>query len=240
MSKVPFITLNKSQIQDTLQNWFKVLSVASFSEICSEARPQITPAQVKKYALPLVTKFAEWYSVYELRWTDNEVRNYVIVIEDSRFDKLHLLPVIVYYDIFENHIRKHSPKPEVFVCVNYVMTENMLQHIPTTLLPCLYRFLSLCEIYPRLGSPGHLFGYASECEIVDKNCESATGYRYSEVFDYDVDVKICNGIPGEVLKCKRILYESCPYAEFYFRRIISSATNISGMNKSGICNWITI
>jgi hypothetical protein len=220
-----------------MKNWLDVLQLKNSKILKSDHNPEFSQENMRKYDLPHITKFADWYQL--IRAEDSDGKPYFFfVIEAQRFDKLFLSAIIGYWHVISDEVTALADdgRPHVFVCPAYVVTESMMIHTPISLLPCLYRFVSLCEIYPRLGSEKP-FGYISELQLLPKSTRARTGYDYTEILDNDVDVKIVNGLPGEVLKCRRVLFEGVPYSEFYYRRIISTVSNIKGMNQNGICGW---
>jgi hypothetical protein len=232
------VCLSKEQIKLTLNNWMDVLNLSNPKIIKSEHNPEFSQETMQKYGLPHITKFADWYQL--IRAEDaNKKPYFFFVIEATRFDKLFLSAIIGYWHLIKEEVEASvdpEGRPHIFVCPAYVVTESMMIHTPISLIPHMYRFVSLCEIYPRLGSEKP-FGFVSELQLLPKSTKARTGYEFAEIYDNDVDVIIVNGLPGEVLKCRRVLFEGVPYSEFYYRRIISTVSNIKGMNQNGICGW---
>ena len=101
-------------------------------------------------------------------------------------------------------------------------------------MPCLYRFVSLAEMYPMIGSKEGIFGLTYDYKIVPYEV-AYNGRAYPIIFDYDVIVKILNAIPGDIICCKRVLNEGSPYGEYYIRKVTSTASDINIINPSGIC-----
>jgi hypothetical protein len=236
MQAQSIICLNKDQIKIVLKNWFEVLELTNVKILKNEHNPEFSQENIKKYNLPHITKFADNYQLIQTENKDG-IKHYFFIIEATKFDKLYLSAIVGYWYLISEDVLnsyKNTSHPIVFVCPAYVITESMHLHIPVNLLPCLYRFVSLCEIYPRLGSV-ETFGLAYDLKLLPKETKSVTGYDYAEILDTDVDVKIVNGLSGEVIRVKRVLFEGSPYSEYYYRRIINTNINIHGVNPNGIC-----
>ncbi|MDR2416308.1 MAG: hypothetical protein LBD75_07080 [Candidatus Peribacteria bacterium] len=223
--------LDKKQIEVILKNWFQVLDLTDRKMLKSEAKPSFSSDIVKKYNIPHITKFAEWYTLYELSHKNTKEKYYFFIVEDNKFEKLHLHAIMAYWNLISGNIVK-SDRPHVFVCVNYLVD---VTHIPTNLLPCLYRFVSLCELHPRLGSENAVKGFVYQIkEVNPKDIKLNTHKTYGRILSSDVDVKMCNGIPGDVIVCKRVLFETAPYVEYGYRSVESVKSSVIGMDLSGI------
>ncbi|MDR2415085.1 MAG: hypothetical protein LBD75_00245 [Candidatus Peribacteria bacterium] len=223
--------LDKKQIEVILKNWFEVLDLTDRKLLKSEAKPSFTSDIIKKYNIPHITKFAEWYTLHELTHKKTKEKYYFFIVEDSKFEKLHLHAIMAYWNLISGNIVK-SRKPHVFVCVNYLVD---VTHIPINLLPCLYRFVSLCELQPRLGSENAIKGFIYNVKAVDPKDFKLCPHMYTgKILSSDVDVKMCNGIPGDVIIGKRILFEGSPYSEIFYRTVESVKASVIGMDLSGI------
>lgn len=241
--------LTKEQIEITLSNWFKVLGVTSHEKI-ADGKPVFSKENEEKWNLPHITKFADNYTVYRCKagkppsyipsteHTENIIKQpetlFIITLETDKFDKLNISACIWYYHLFEKELDKNVERPQVFICPAFVITDAMTLHVPINILPCLYRFVSLCEMYPMIGSKNGLFGMSYDYKII-KCDEPCNGRKYSIIYDYDVMSKILNALPGDIIECKRILFEGTPYCEYYRREVINTATDINIIAPSGIC-----
>lgn len=227
--------LSKKQIDTVMKNWFNILGIKEH-KIISTGKPIFSKENEEKWGLQHITKFADNYTLY--RGDGNEIGPmFFIVIETDKFDKLNISACSWYYHIFENEIKKNgeSKRPQVYICPAYVVTDTMLLHVPINIMPCLYRFVSLCEIYPMIGSSEGLYGLSYDYELVKNPGMPYNGRTYSVIYDMDLMVKILNAIPGDVIQYKRVLTEGSPYGEFCRREVVSTANDINIISPSGIC-----
>lgn len=225
--------LTKKQIDTVLKNWFKILNIKEH-KVLSSGKPVFSKENEEKWGLQHITKFADNYTLY--RADGNEVGPlFFIVVETDKFDKLNISACSWYYHFFENEINKESKRPQVFICPAFVVTDSMLLHVPINIIPCLYRFVSLCEVYPMIGSEEGLYGMSYDYEIVKDAVMPYNGRTYSIVYDKDPMVKILNALPGDIIQYKRILSEASPYGEYYRREVISTANDVNIIAPSGIC-----
>lgn len=227
--------LSKKQIETTLKNWFDILGITKY-EILSQGKPVFSKENEEKWKLQHITKFADNYTLY--RGDGNEVGPmFFIIIETNKFDKLNISACSWYYHIFENEI-KNDPKykrPQVYICPAFVVTDTMLLHVPINVLPCLYRFVSLCELYPMIGSSEGLYGLSYDYTLIKDSAMPYNGRSYSIIYDRDPIVKILNALPGDVIQYKRVLSEGSPYGEYYRREVVSTTNDINIISPSGIC-----
>lgn len=236
--------LTKSQIETVMKNWFKILHVKK-SSILSSGKPVFSKANEEKYNLAHITKFAEHYTLYECetysadseKECDDNSFLYFIVIEATKFDKLFITACSWYYHLCEK-INKKTNRPQVFICPAHVVTDAMLLHIPNDILPCMYRFVSLCELYPLLGSTEMMFGLAFDYKIVNVDPITYNKRSYSIIYDSDVVVKMLNALPGEIIEYRRIIFEGSPYGEYYRREVVSTMNDVNSISPSGICNIV--
>lgn len=225
--------LTKNQIQIILNNWCEVLGVTE-RKILYDGKPVFSAENIKLYKIPHLTKFADNYTLYECK-RKNEPNLYIITFETDKFDKVNLQACIWFYHYFDDKVyTTQSVYPEVFICPAYVITTAMQLHVPINLIPCMYRFVPLPEIYPMIGSKNQMFSMTYDYKIL-KPEEIPENRQYSVLFDNDPVVKILNALPGDVIQYKRVLYEGCPYAEYYRREIVSTVEDINSISKSGIC-----
>lgn len=244
--------LTKEQIQTTLLNWFSILGVKSHEKLF-EGKPNFSKENIDKYNLPHITKFANNYVLYKCtagelpKYIDKSEAEdlqeeiitqpktlYIITIETNKFDKLNISACIWFYHMFEKELDRKLERPQVFICPTFVITDAMTLHIPINVLPCLYRFVSLCEMYPMIGSKNGLFGLTFDYKLI-KYKPPCNGRKYSIVYDYDVMTKVLNALPGDIIECKRVLFEGTPYGEYYRREVINTANDINIISPSGIC-----
>lgn len=246
--------LTSSQIETIMQNWFKVLNVKSHKVLAS-GKPVFSKENEQKWNLPHITKFANNYTLYRCECNESlstcddvSKKNdsarptksdplFFIVLETDKFDKLNISACIWYYHLFEDELDNKRKRPQVFICPAFVVTDAMLQHVPINVLPCLYRFVSLCDLYPMLGSKNGLFGMSYDYKIIgsSKDIESCNGRVYPVVFDYDPMARALNALPGDIIEYKRILFEAHPYAEINRREVTSTMSGVNVIAPSGIC-----
>lgn len=249
--------LSKTQIQNTLKNLCNCLEIPYPLKKLSEGKPVFSAETIQKYKLPKITKFAENYTLYEgtSKKNNENLDMFFIVIETNKFDKQNLMACIYYWHMIESKVKSIQPptikptaddpeafetvvplsRPQVYICPAFVVTETMLkQHIPINLLPCLYRFAPLTEMYPLIGSANGIGGFTYDYD--------RTPYKplynkreYPIVFDSDPIVKILNAMPGELIQCKRIIFEASPYVETHIRVVQEIKNTINNIKPSGIC-----
>ena len=235
--------LTKEQIETVMKNWCKILNLSNLKTIFT-GKPVFSKHNEELYGLPHITKFADNYTVYEALCNGNGSSNdsgaynmYFIVLEADKFDKLNVSACCWFYHLFEDKINKNgiNGRPQVYICPAYVITDTMFLHVPVNIIPCLYRFASLAEMYPMIGSKEGLFGMTYDYKIIPFE-PAYNGRIYPTIFDYDVIVKILNAVDGDIIQCKRVLSEGSPYGEYYFRRVMSTVSEINIINPSGLCN----
>lgn len=228
--------LSKKQIETTLKNWFKILGVKK-SEILSQGKPVFSKENEDKWNLQHITKFADNYTLWKCTTDDKPL--YFIVIETNKFDKLNISACCWYYHFFENEIDKKSVYPQVFICPAFVVTDTMFLHVPVNIIPCRYRFVSLCELYPMIGSSTELYGMSYNYRLIkNENGELEMPYNgrvYSIIYDKDPMVKLLNGLPSDVIEYSRVMFEGSPYGEKYRREIVSTMSDINVIAPSGLC-----
>lgn len=229
--------LNKEQIDTTLKNLCGIMSLTNLKKIF-EGKPVFSKELEQKYKLAHITKFADNYTVYEAQHTGSDKYfMYFIILEATKFDKLNVTACSWFYHLFENNIdmHGHNGRPQVYISPAYVVTETMFLHIPMNILPCLYRFASLTEMYPMIGSKNGLYGLSYDYKIIPYE-DLYNGRSYSLIFDSDVIVKILNAVVGDLICCKRILCEGSPYGEYYLRQVAATASDANIIDPSGICD----
>lgn len=203
---------------------------------------------IKKYDLPKITKFAEYYTLYE-GVTGDGLTMFFIVIETNKFDKQNLIAVSFYWHFIQDKVVKvqapsieadgtiktSNVRPQVYICPAFVVTDAMMrQHIPTDLLPCYYRFAPLTEMYPLIGSANGIGGLTFN--YVRRPYEKLyDGREYPIVYDNDPIVKIMNAMPGELITCDRIIFEAHPYQEKHTRVVVATNSTVDTITASGLC-----
>lgn len=231
--------LSPKQIETVMTNWFKILNVKRHS-IMSSGKPVFSKENEEKWGLQHITKFADNYTLYKCEMSNDEPNMYFIVLETNKFDKLNISACCWYYHLFENELDKSYRYPRVYICPAYVVTDTMLLHVPVNVLPCLYRFVSLCEVYPIIGSSEQLYGLSYDYKILPPNSLESNltynGRAYTTIYDYDPMVKILNALPGDIIQYKRVLNEGSPYGEYYRREVTSTVSEINIIALSGLCN----
>lgn len=226
--------LTPTQIDIIMNNWFSILGISS-TKVLYNGKPVFSSENCKKWNLPHITKFANNYTLYEAR-RDNQPNFYFITIETDKFDKVNLQACIWFYHYFEDEVYKtQTERPEIFICPAFVITDAMYLHVPINLIPCMYRFVPLPDIYPMIGSANILYSMTYDYKVLSS--EELAGTRlYSQLLDHDPMVKVLNAIPGDTIQYKRVLNEGTAYGEYYRRTIVSTVTDVNIISPSGICN----
>ncbi len=242
--------LTPEQIKTTLTNWFKILHVNSY-EVLSEGKPVFSKENEEKWKLPHITKFADRYTLYrcvtEVPKPHDDYKEvqqpkvlFIITLETNKFDKLNISACIWYYHLFEKELDHTLERPQVFICPTFVVTDTMTLHVPTNVFPCLYRFISLCEMYPMIGSRTGMFGMTWDYKnVVNKDGNKIVpdnGREYSTIYSFDLIVKVLNALPHDIIQCKSVRNEGTAYGQYDRREVIDTTNDINIISPSGICD----
>ena len=233
--------LNKEQIKTVMDNYAKINNLKDFTVI-DTGKPTFSKETEAKYKIPHITMFGDCYTVYKSTATDpitgKPYALFIIVIEATKFNKLFVSATIFYYKKWiEGHIdiNGFNGRPQVILAPAFRVTEQMTSHIPINVLPCLYRFVSIVDFYPMIGSKTGLFGLSRDYSVIPYE-PLYNGREYPVIFDYDPIAKMLNTIPGDVIKSKICRAEGFNvYDEWYFRRVVNTNNDIGVISPSGIC-----
>lgn len=230
------ICLTHDQITTVLNNLFSILELTDMKTIFT-GKPVFSRENEEKYKLQHITKFADNYTVYEgirtSQASDAGTHMYFIVIEATKFDKLNISACSWFYHLFENNINTKSKRPQVYICPAFVVTDSMMLHLPVNIIPCLYRFLSLTEAYPMIGSKNNMFGMTYDYKVIP-NTPCYNNRSYPVIYDSDVIVKILNAMTGDLIVCKRVMYDGSPYGEYCIREVHPTKSDIHAIGMNGI------
>lgn len=226
------VCLNKTQIKTVLNNLAKVLGLSN-QKVLFDGKPEFSKANEEKWNLPHMTKFADNYTLY--KYDLDKEPFYILTLETDKFDRFYIHACCWFWHLMEDDLKNKYTRPHLYLCPAYTVTPGMLLHVPTNTFPCNYRFVSLVEMYPMLGSPNCLYGMTYDYEIIPYE-ECYSGRKYAFIKDSDVMVKILNGMEGDLIRCKRVMFEVSPYSEYTFRTVIKDSDNArQEMSPSGIC-----
>lgn len=233
--------LSKDQIKTTMDNYIKVNNLSDV-KIIDSGKPVFSKENIAKYNLTNITMFADFYTVYSTKAVDPVSKEkyplFIIVIEATKFNKLFISATIFYYKKhIEGNINPNgfNGRPQVILAPAFRVTEQMTRHIPINILPCLYRFVSIVDFYPMIGSKNGLFGLSRDYEVLPYT-PLYNGREYPVIFDYDPMAKLLNTLAGDVIKCKICRAEGqSVYDEYYFRRVVSTQNDVGKIAPSGIC-----
>lgn len=215
--------LTKKQIETVLTNFCNIHHLVNRTLIY-HGKPVFSKANEEKYNLVHITKFANDYMLYEATFESPSPfaghKMYMIIVESTKFDKLHINACSWFYHLFEHNINPNGidGHPQVYLMPAFVITETMMKRVSSNVLPCLYRFVSLTDMYPMIGSSNGLYGMTFDYEIIPDE-ELYNGRVYPVIFDSDVIVKILNAKVGDLIRCRRVMFEGSPYGEYYIRRV---------------------
>lgn len=237
------ICLTKDQITTTLTNLCSILELNNLKSIFN-GKPSYNKEIEQKYNLKHITKFASNYSVYEARGKDDNKKDYTmyfITLEANNVDKQNILACEWFYHLFSDNISVdgvllHGRRaPQVYICPAYVISETLLSQFPTDVLPCLYRFATLTDMYPQIGSKNDIYGMVYNYKI------NNTRSRYMDkdfpsIDDGDVMIKILNAVPGDLIDAERLMNEVSVYRESTTRMVINNEMEINVMPASGLCD----
>ena len=226
--------LSKNQIGNIMNNWATIFG-ASKRTILYEGKPVFSAENIKKWNLPHLTKFAENYTLHKYEFSDNQPSIFILVIETDKFDKINIQASVWFYHFFQDEVYKTQTKrPEIYISPAFVVTPSMYNHVPINILPCMYRFVPLPEVYAMIGSKNTIYSMTWDYRILT-DAELEGTREYSQLFDSDPIVKILNAVPGDTIQYKRVLCEGSPYGEYYRRKIINTMTDVHLIAPSGIC-----
>lgn len=233
--------LTKEQIKTTMENYIKVNKLEDV-KIIDSGKPVFSRETEAKYNIPHITMYADNYTVYQTKATDpiskKKYNLYIIILEATRFNKLFVSATIFFY---KKHIEGNinpdgfNGRPQVILAPAFRVTEQMTSHIPINVLPCLYRFVSIVDFYPMIGSKNGIFGLSRDYEVIPFE-PLYNGREYPIIFDSDPIAKLLNTLPNDVIKCKICRAEGFSvYDEYYFRRVESTNNDVGVIAPSGIC-----
>ncbi len=223
--------LNKEQIQSTMDNMFKLRKLDTQEKIF-EGKPSFSKKLMEEHNLEHYTKFADNYIVWKGTRKDGSVEIFV-TIETDHFDKQNILAVSGLYHMFSKYV-VNKTRPNISLCPAFVVTDSMFNHISKNTIPCTFRFFSLCEVYPMIGSRTRMFKLTYDYELAEYT-KPYNNKEYTTINSRDPMVKALNGLPGELLICKRIIYDVTAYSEYQIRLITSTIENPDIIDPSGIC-----
>ena len=224
--------LNKEQIKITMDNYAKVNGLKNV-EIIDTGKPVFSKETETKYNMPHITMFADCYTVYKSEATDPITSKpyalFIIVIEATKFNKLFVSASIYYYKKWIEgsiDVNGFNGRPQVILAPAFRVTEQMTSHVPINVLPCLYRFVSIVDFYPMIGSKNGVFGMSRDYSVIPFE-PLYNSREYPIMYDYDPIAKLLNTLPGDVVKCKICRAEGFSvYDEWYFRRVVSTNNDI--------------
>lgn len=233
--------LSKEQIKTTMDNYIKINKLKNV-KIVDQGKPVFSKENEAKYNMPHITMFADNYTVYSTVATDprtnKEYNLFIIIIEATKFNKLFISASIYFYrKCIEANINPDgfNGRPQVILAPAFRVTDQMTSHIPINILPCLYRFVSIVDFYPMIGSKNGLFGLSRDYEVIPYK-EMYNGRDYAIIYDYDPMAKLLNTLPNDVIKAKICRAEGFSvYDEWYFRKVESTNNDVGTIAPSGIC-----
>ena len=233
--------LTKEQIKTTMTNYAKVNNLKDV-KILEQGKPTFSKETEAKYNMPHITMFADNYTLYQSTATDPITQKpynlFIIVIEATKFNKLFISASIYYYrKHIEGHINVNgfNGRPQVILAPAFRVTDQMTTHIPINILPCLYRFVSIVDFYPMIGSRNGLFGLSRDYEVIPYE-PLYNGRDYPIIYDYDPIAKLLNALPNDIIKAKICRAEGFSvYDEWYFRKVVSTNNDVDVIAPSGIC-----
>lgn len=233
--------LTKEQIETTMKNYITVNNLEDVKVIDS-GKPIFSKETEAKFNIPHITMFADNYTVYQTKATDprsgKKYNLYIIILEATKFNKLFVSATIYFYKKhIEGNINPNgfNGRPQVILAPAFRVTEQMTSHIPINVLPCLYRFVSIVEFYPMIGSRNGIYGLSRDYEVIPYE-PLYNGREYPIIFDSDPMAKLLNTIPNDIIKCKICRAEGFSvYDEYYFRRVESTNSDVGVIAPSGIC-----
>lgn len=231
--------LTEAQVSTVINNYVKVNNYTGL-KIIDSGKPVFSKENEAKYGIPHITMFADKYVIYQMQMPDTKKSNlFVIVMYATKFNKYFLTAAIFYYKKYiEANIDVNGVdgRPQVILAPAWQITETMrTQHVPVNIFPCLYRFMSLVEVYPMIGSRNGLYGMTYDYERTPFR-ECYNGRLYPVIYDSDPMVKLLNAMPGELIKCRRVLQEGeGVYNEYSIRQVVTKKSEVGVIVESGIC-----
>jgi len=236
-SGIKFYSYTKEQIETVLQNWFEVFGFHECKKLKAMKHPVFDKSVRAEHGVTPVTKFGKFYTLYRCeRAKDDKKPMFFFVIEADRFDVLHLRACTAWWCEIKDEI-SDMERPQIYIVLAYTVSKQLISHTPINILPCLFRIVSFSELYPRLGSKTAKFGLSYDVKLITDKSEIEVDRNLPLILESDVDAKIVNAMPGDIVSCKRIILEEFPYAEYYFREVksVSVGSNTNTILPSGVC-----
>ena len=205
----------------------------------------------------IVTRFPIRYMIYKLSHVEkskscetlekfnskikikniNDRTEFLIIIDNNRFDKqnflalLSLYPIIhemlskqkgfeLYTKLDEDYIQKGN---EVYVTVSttFHIEPSLIRHLKTRFLPCNYRIFSMHNAYPLIGCKYKTWcGMCQDFEVLEYE-KLYNNQKYSVIYNDEILVDILNANVGDLIICKTIFNEGRPYFEYTLREVYS-------------------
>lgn len=111
----------------------------------------------------------------------------------------------------------HVVFSEAVLNLNIKLEPGTVYTPPVILLP-------LTILHPMFGSKTLSNGLTYDYRLVRQELSEMKSYNqkeFSYIFSDDIMVRALMGIPGDILVCKRVIFDTSPYEEFVIKRIIS-------------------
>ena len=241
------LRLTPEQVETTIQNLAKCRHFTIVERLTKdECKPSYSEENVRKMKalgqeVNKITKFADNYIIYKfskpeknesveellkynkdakIKGLDRDVVNFVIVIDEDKFDKQFMLACSAFWPLIVENTNKNE-KPEVIVCPNNLITTAISKHFNVELFPIKCSIFSLCDVYPLIGSKNQMFGFTKNYEVIEYE-PLYNKLDYAVVMDNDPVVKILGAKAGDLIVCQHLLFETSPYWEYTIRRVKES------------------
>ena len=230
------IRLTEEQIKTTLNNLWDLRKVKLEKKIF-QGKPIFSKEIMTKYKYKHYTKFADNYEIFQCKSKVDGHNEIYITVETDHYDKQNLLAISGFEHLITEFITEscNYVRPTINICLCFVLTKAMKKHIPTEIFAntAFVRVFSLCSIYPMLGSKNKQFGLTFDYKLYPYE-KAYNDKDYTEISSGDPMVIALNGLPGELVVCSRILFDTTAYKDIQIRKIVDKIKNLSTVSKSGI------
>lgn len=242
------ICLTKEQIKTVLNNLWTIRKL-KFEEIIFEGKPTFSKEIVEKYNYKIYTKFANNYAIYRCKSLTDNHNEIFITVETDHYDKQNILAISGFEHMLTDYLHPSCdyPRPTINICLCFVITKTMRQHIPPEIfyLNCFTRIFSLSALYPLIGSKTTLYsGLTYDYKLIPNediktNKENGVPSVYNLksfpiVYANDPIAIVLNAIENDLICYKRIIHDTSVYSEWQIRIVKNKMSNLSSISKAGI------
>ena len=134
------------------------------------------------------------------------------VVQDAEYETYSALDKLVReFDSSNISVEIDDKDLLIVLCSSYSLSDQLPGYI-NNMFTVPYVVIDLPRIYPMLGSE-ELYGMTYDYEVLPY--ETAYNNKdYAVIYDDDVMVKLLLAQKGDLIRCKRVMFDGSPYAEY--------------------------